>query len=157
METKRTEWGKPSSTFPQEKELTERERIICVVRTKLAYALADVANSLLMDCERTYNRVGLGLKGDERSRFKYFHQQATRLKYAAKDATKTMYDLDMDTYYEDSDRLQELLLLLVDRTAADGGRFEMVRHSLERMKSILGLYPKPQKKEEGIVRLLRGK
>ena len=110
MKTKRTEWGQPSSTFPQERELTERERIICVVRTKLAYALADVANSLLMDCEHTYNRVALGLKPAEKSRFKYLQQQAMRLKYAAKDATKTMYDLDMDAYYDDSDRLQEFLL-----------------------------------------------
>ena len=155
MKTNRPEWGQPSSTFPQEKELTERERIICVVRTKLAYALADVANSLLIDCEHTYNRVALGLKPAEKSRFKYLQQQAMRLKYAAKDATKTMYDLDMDAYYDDSDRLQEFLLLLVDRTAADEGRFEMCRRSLERMKSILGLYPKPQKKKEGLGRLLR--
>ncbi len=157
MEKQCKQWGKPSACFPQEKQLTERERIICVVRTKLAYALADVAKSLLIDCEHTYNRVGLGLKPAEKSRFKYFQQQAMRLKYAAKDATKTMYDLDMDAYYDDSDRLEEFLLLLVDRTAADEGRFEMCRRSLERMKSILGLYPKPQKKEEGIVRLLRGK
>ena len=156
MKTNRPEWGQPSSTFPQEKELTERERIICVVRTKLAYALADVANSLLMDCEATYNRVALGLKSAEKSRFKYMQQQATRLKYAAKDATRTMYNLDMEAYYDDSDRLQEFLLLLVDRTAADEGRFDMCRRSLERMKSILGLYPKAKKKEEGIVRLLRG-
>lgn len=156
MENQSKQWGKPSSNFPQEKELTERERIICVVRTKLAYALADVANSLLMDCEATYNRVALGLKSAEKSRFKYLQQQATRLKYAAKDATKTMYDLDMDAYYDDSDRLQEFLLLLVDRTAADEGRFDMARHSIERMKSILGLYPKDKKKKEGLGRLLRG-
>ena len=118
---------------------------------------ADVANSLLMDCEATYNRVALGLKSAEKSRFKYMQQQATRLKYAAKDATKTMYDLDMEAYYDDSDRLQEFLLLLIDRTAANEARFDMALHSIERMKSILGLYPKPQKKEEGIVRLLRGK
>ena len=146
MEKQSKQWGKPSACFPQEKQLTERERIICVVRTKLAYALADVANSLLMDCEATYNRVALGLKSAEKSRFKYMQQQATR----------TMYNLDMEAYYDDSDRLQEFLLLLVDRTAADEGRFEMCRRSLERMKSILGLYPKAKKKEEGIVRLLRG-
>lgn len=157
MEKQCKQWGKPSACFPQEKQLTERERIICVVRTKLAYALADVANSLLMDCEATYNRVALGLKSAEKSRFKYMQQQATRLKYAAKDATRTMYDLDMEAYYDDSDRLQEFLLLLIDRTAANEARFDMARHSIERMKSILGLYPKPQKKEEGIVRLLRGK
>lgn len=157
MEKQCKQWGKPSACLAQEKELTERERIICVVRTKLAYALADVANSLLMDCEHTYNRVALGLKPAEKSRFKYLQQQAMRLKYAAKDATKTMYDLDMDAYYDDSDRLQEFLLLLVDRTAADEGRFDMARHSLERMKSILGLYPKPKKKKEGVAKLLRGK
>ena len=156
MEKQSKQWGKPSACFPQEKQLTERERIICVVRTKLAYALADVANSLLMDCEATYNRVALGLKSAEKSRFKYMQQQATRLKYAAKDATRTMYNLDMEAYYEDSDRLQEFLLLLVDRTAADAGRFDMCRRSLERMKSILGLYPKPKKKNDGIVKLIRG-
>ena len=128
-----------------------------MVRTKLAYTLADVANSLLMDCEATYNRVGLGLKSVEKSRFKYMQQQAMRLKYATKDATKTIYELDMDAYYEDSDRLQEFLLLLIDRTAANVARFDMARHSLERMKSILGLYPKPKKKEEALARLLRGK
>ena len=38
----------------------------------------------------------------------------------------------------------------------DEGRFEMCRRSLERMKSILGLYPKTQKKKEGLGKLLRG-
>lgn len=139
----RLELGSCSTQFQaQESQLSERQRVVCVVRTRLAYMLADVANTMLLNCESTYRRVGLGLRGNEKYRFKLMADAARRLKQLSKEATQTMYELDLEHYYEDSDRIFDILMLLSDRCAGSEERLEMVRRFLMRMRSVLGLYDK---------------
>lgn len=141
-ETKKA-WGSCSTQFQrQESNLTEQQRMICVVRTRLAYMLADVANTMLLNCESTYRQVGIGLRGNEKYRFKLMAECATRLRQLSREATKTMYELELDAYYEDSDRIYDLMMLLVDRCAGSEERFDMVHRALLRMRSVLGLYDK---------------
>lgn len=137
----RDEICKAPAKLPQENALSERDRIMCVIRTRLAYCLADVANSLLIDAETTYKRVGIGLKAEERQKFKYMAELAKRLKYAAKDATKTMYELDINAYYEDSDNIQDLMLLICDRCGGEEETFKKVRNMVaNRFKSRMQVY-----------------
>ena len=104
--------------------------------------LADVANTMLLNCESTYRQVGIGLRGNEKYRFKLMAECATRLRQLSREATKTMYELELDAYYEDSDRIYDLMMLMVDRCAGSEERFEMVYRALLRMRSVLGLYDK---------------
>ena len=85
-ETKRA-WGSCSTQFQrQESNLTEQQRMICVVRTRLAYMLADVANTMLLNCESTYRQVGIGMRGNEKYRFRLMAECANRLRQLSKAA-----------------------------------------------------------------------
>lgn len=120
--------------------LPERERMLCLLKTRLAYLMADVANSYLVDVDRQLQRVGKCVERSEKQKFRNMADAARRLKLLSKDACRTMVEMENDAYFEDSELIERLMLLMIDRVAGQRERLDMVRNFLLRMRSVLKLY-----------------
>lgn len=96
--------------------MTKEEQIRhLAIRTNLLYVLADIAETLLMELERTFRRLGKTMRYDAKRDFNAAIRSIRRLKTDV----NLCNDTRQEAFGNDADILYALLLLIVDRVGAD--------------------------------------
>lgn len=113
------------------------------ILTNVAFLMADVTDTFLLD---TYSRIkclGFDFKREEKQKWKRAVEQTRLARKAWQDVSSQMYNVpDVNTACEDSDFFADVLLLMVDRVGDKEERQNMVRNFLKRMKSEVHIYEK---------------
>lgn len=110
----------------------------------LAYRMADVVNTYMIDAICLFERNGCTLRHEEKRKFVKMVEAAKTLKYATKDFTKAMYGCNIaDKCCYSSDFFSDIIKLIWDRVGEDKKRMKSVRNAVKRFKSELEFYKEP--------------
>ena len=110
----------------------------------LAYRMADVVNTYMMDALCLFERNGCTLKHEEKRKFSKMIEAAKTLKYATKDFTKAMYECNIaDKCSDSSDFFADFIKLTWDRVGEDADRQRRVRNAVRRFDSEMEFYRDP--------------
>lgn len=110
----------------------------------LAYRMADVVNTYMIDAICLFERNGCTLKHEEKRKFMKMIEAAKGLKYATKDFTKSMYECNIaDKCCDSSDFFADFIKLAWDRVGEDADRQKKVRNAVKKFKSELEFYKEP--------------
>ena len=92
------------------------EKTIALYKANLAFLLADVANSFLMESQTALAKHHMTLKKDQKQRWSAMMQQIRRAKAATRVAAQDTYDCQIaDTACDESDMMHDLIWAVVDR------------------------------------------
>lgn len=96
------------------------------VYTNIAYALVEVADTIMNDVNSTLNEVGAGINKDEMRKLKNIKIEGKRFKFWLADFARLIYKIDVaDDALDDADNLYDIILLIMDRC---GGRMDILSH-----------------------------
>lgn len=110
----------------------------------LAYRMADVVNTYMIDAICLFERNGCTLRHEEKRKFVKMLEAAKALKYATKDFTKSMYECNIaDKCCDSSDFFADFIKLTWDRVGEKKDRMDKVRAAIKRFKSELEFYKEP--------------
>ena len=110
----------------------------------LAYRLADVINTYMVEAIVLFENHGCTLKHEEKRKFTKMMEAAKALKYATKDFTKAMYECNIaDKCLDSSDFFADFIKLTWDRVGEDADRQRRVRNAVRRFDSQLEFYKDP--------------
>lgn len=113
------------------------------ILTNVAFLMADVTDTFLLDAWSRVSRLGLDFKREEKQKWKRAVEQIRLARKAWQEVAQQMYEVpDVDTACEDSDFFADVLLLMVDRVGDKDERQQMVRNFLKRMRSEVHIYDK---------------
>lgn len=113
------------------------------ILTNVAFLMADVTDTFLLDLHTRVRSLGLDLKREEKQKWKRAVEQIRLARKAWQEVSQQMYNVpDVDTACEDSDFFADIILLMVDRVGDKDERQQMVRNFLKRMKSEVHIYEK---------------
>lgn len=113
------------------------------ILTNVAFLMADVTDTFLLDAHTRVRSIGLDFKREEKQKWKRAVEYTRLARKAWQDVAQQMYNVpDVDTACEDSDFFADVLLLMVDRVGDKDERQQMVRNFLKRMKSEVHIYEK---------------
>lgn len=102
---------------------TELMKKACVY-TNIAYALAEVADSLMVDVESMLKELGAGISKDEKFKYKNVCRAGKTFKSWLKDLARIVYNIDnADEALDNADTLYDIILLLMDRC---GGNMDVL-------------------------------
>lgn len=91
-----------------------------LIYTNLAYALADVSNTYIMNTAENLAILHKTVKQEERQKFARALSDAQRLQYRLKEIASPLYHMEeTDQALRDADWLQDLFVLVIDRVGAD--------------------------------------
>ena len=111
-----------------------------IIYTNIAYILADVTNSIVVDLEAILEKMAVKVNHGELKEFKKMLVEAKALKERSKKIAKPIYELkEVDSAVTDSDWLLEMVLLLVDRVGDNPDKAEAVLNFLKNQKSEINL------------------
>lgn len=98
------------------------------VYTNLAYALVEVADSLMIDVNSMLNMVDAEFNKNEKRKFRITLTAGKQFKIWLKDLAKLNYKIDnSDEALESSDALYDLLCLIVDRCGGSMNILSQIR------------------------------
>lgn len=121
-----------------EQEITIRKALFY---TNIAYLLADISNSALMEAETELKKIGSYIKDDERKKFSYAKNQLRKAKEITERIAKPVYKIsDADDACSDSDYLFEALKLIIDRTSETPESKKQMLEHITQMPSKMGIY-----------------
>lgn len=107
----------------------------------LAYVLADVCDSLMLDITGILAKVKTPLDDRDRSYFKEMKKLANATRKWAQRATREYYKNErVEDLARESDWWKNLILMVEDRTGADELKTRQVIRWLSTMPSVMGLY-----------------
>lgn len=107
----------------------------------LAYVLADVCDSLMLDITDILAKVKTPLDDRDRSYFKEMKKLANATRKWAQRATREYYKNErVEDLARESDWWKTLILMVEDRTGADELKTRQVIRWLSTMPSVMGLY-----------------
>lgn len=107
----------------------------------LAYVLADVCDSLMLDITDILAKVKTPLDDRDRSYFKEMKKLANATRKWAQRATREYYKNErVEDLARESDWWKNLILMVEDRTGADELKTRQVIRWLSTMPSVMGLY-----------------
>lgn len=113
------------------------------ILTNVAFLMADVTDTFLLDAYSRVRSLGMDFKREEKQKLKRAVEQTRLARRAWQGVAEQMYNVpDVDTACEDSDFFADVLLLMVDRVGDKDERQQMVRNFLKRMKSEIHIYEK---------------
>lgn len=113
------------------------------ILTNVAFLMADVTDTFLLDAWSRVSRLSLDFKREEKQKWKRAVEQIRLARKAWQEVAQQMYEVpDVDTACEDSDFFADVLLLMVDRVGDKDERQQMVRNFLKRMRSEVHIYDK---------------
>ena len=113
------------------------------ILTNVAFLMADVADTFLLDLHTRVKCLGLDLKREEKQKWKRAVEQTRLARKAWQEVSEQMYNIsDANTACDDSDFFADIILLMVDRVGDKDERQQMVRNFLKRMKSEVHIYEK---------------
>lgn len=111
-----------------------------LLKANLAYVLADVVNTLMLEAECDFKRDGYVFDRDVKNRLAPMLSSARDLRIRTSDFTRMAYKTkESSTYCEDSDALYHFLLLLSDRDCMSGELLKKLTYTVGNMKSRAGL------------------
>lgn len=123
----------------KEMELLNKKAIVYV---NTAYILADVVNSVAVDLEGILQRMSANIHYGELKQFKKCLVAAQNLKAVSKKVSSPIYDIEeADSALNDSDWIQEIILLIIDRVGDNRDKSVQIIDFLKNMKSELNLVP----------------
>lgn len=110
----------------------------------LAYRMADVVNTYMIEALCLFENHGCTLKHEEKRKFVKMVDAAKSLKYATKDFTKAMYECNIaDKCMDSSDFFSDFIKLTWDRVGEDADRQRRVRNAVMRFDSEMEFYKAP--------------
>jgi len=87
------------------------------------------------------HKMGQDLKREEKLKFKYLKSASVNLRIRAKDVASNVYKIDeANSACDDSDWLQEVIELIVDKLGDDKKKQRAFLNGLRRRESLLGLF-----------------
>ena len=99
--------------------------------TSMAYVLADVMDSYIMETESNLALLKKGFSKNEKHEFKKVQQEAKNLQRRVKMLAKPIYEIkDTDNAVMDSDYFADLFLLIVDRVGEDKNKMLQLRATI---------------------------
>lgn len=112
-----------------------------IVASNIAYVMADVTESMLLDVHNCLLRRGCDYKHEAKLLFGRMRTAVEAARRATNAFTKELYQNAKvaDIMCNDSDYLQEIIWLLVDIVGDSPEREAMVRNTLLQMQSAVGL------------------
>lgn len=114
--------------------MTQEEKE-AAVRTNLAYLFADLMESSLMDMEEAANKAGFRIIHEDRRSFNTAIKAVRKLKMKVGKLPIS----EQENYGDSSDKIYQLILLLVDRCSRDGINIKSLAYQLLGLKSLLGI------------------
>ena len=113
------------------------------ILTNVAFLMADVTDTFLLDAYSRVRSLGMDFKREEKQKWKRTVEQTRLARRAWQEVSQQMYNVpNVETACEDSDFFADVLLLMVDRVGDKDERQQMVRNFLKRMKSEIHIYEK---------------
>lgn len=113
------------------------------ILTNVAFLMADVTDTFLLDAYSRVRSLGMDFKREEKQKWKRAVEQTRLARRSWQEVSKQMYNVpNVETACEDSDFFADVLLLMVDRVGDKDERQQMVRNFLKRMKSEIHIYEK---------------
>lgn len=113
------------------------------ILTNVAFLMADVTDTFLLDAYSRVRSLGMDFKREEKQKRKRAVEQTRLARRAWQEFSQQMYNVpNVETACEDSDFFADVLLLMVDRVGDKDERQQMVRNFLKRMKSEIHIYEK---------------
>ena len=114
------------------------------VYTNLAYALVEAADSIMMDVENMLKKLGAGVNKSEKTKYNNTCRVGKQFKIWLKDLSRIVYKLDVaDEALNDSDKLYDIILLIMDRCGGDMNTLTLIRAMIfNGFKSKYGYYDK---------------
>lgn len=114
------------------------------VYTNLAYALVEAADSIMLDVECMLNKLGAGVDKSEKTKYNNTRRAGKQFKIWLKDLSRIVYKLDAaDEALNDSDKLYDIVLLIIDRCGGDMNTLTLIRAMIfNSFKSKYGYYDK---------------
>ncbi len=107
-----------------------------LVKCNLAFVLADVVDTLMMQFEAESAEIGKGLKQEAKMKFNQMQRSAKAFKASVKNVSREGYSIKQaDSFCDDSDWLTELLLLLVDRVGDNEEKMTKVKAMIFNIRS----------------------
>lgn len=111
-----------------------------IIYTNIAYILADVTNSIVVDLEAVLEKMAAKVNYGELKEFKKMLNDAKALKDRSKKIAKPIYELkEVESAVTDSDWMLEMVLLLVDRVGGECEKANVIREFLINQKSELNI------------------
>ena len=122
---------------------TQRIFAKAALLTSMAYVLADIMDSYVMEAESNLALVGKGFSKTEKYEVKKVQWEAENLQRRVKQLAKPIYEIkDADDAIADSDYFADLFLLIVDRVGEDNNKMQQLR------ATIYNTFPSYSKVEE---------
>lgn len=113
------------------------------ILTNVAFLMADVTDTFLLDAYSRVRNLGMDFKREEKQKWKRAVEQTRLARRSWQEVSQQMYNVpNVETACEDSDFFADVLLLMVDRVGDKDERQQMVRNFLKRMKSEIHIYEK---------------
>lgn len=113
------------------------------ILTNVAFLMADVTDTFLLDAYSRVRSLGMDFKREEKQKWKRAVEQTRLARRSWQEVSQQMYNVpNVETACEDSDFFADVLLLMVDRVGDKDERQQMVRNFLKRMKSEVHIYEK---------------
>lgn len=109
--------------------------------TNMAYVLADMANTAILDSESELKKIGQFISEDQKKKFAYAKNQIRKAKVITEKIAKPIYRIsDSDDACNDSDYLYEILKMIIDRTSdTDESKKEMLQYLMQK-PSVMNIY-----------------
>lgn len=113
------------------------------ILTNVAFPMADVTDTFLLDAYSRVKSLGMDFKREEKQKWKRAVEQTRLARRSWQEVSQQMYNVpNVEIACEDSDFFADVLLLMVDRVGDKDERQQMVRNFLKRMKSEIHIYEK---------------
>lgn len=114
------------------------------VYTNLAYALVEVADSIMLDVNSMLKKLDAGVNKSEKQKYNNACRAGKQFKTWLKDLARIVYKLDIaDEALDDSDKLYDILLLIMDRCGGDMNTLTLIRAMIfDSFKSKYNYYDK---------------
>lgn len=112
------------------------------VYTNLAYALVEVADSIMVDTESILKKLGASISKSEKEKYKNVRRTGRIFKIWLKDLAKVVYNIDLaNEALDDSDKLYDIIMLILDRCGGDMIILNNIKSTiLDNYKSIYNYY-----------------
>lgn len=114
-----------------------------LVRTNIAYAMVDGAESALMEAMSDFKSEGYVLRQEPKMKLNQLAEAVSvlrnRCKAFARDAYLAKDEKETDMFCKDADFLVDFITLIVDRSGGDPALFESLYKQVEAMPSKMDL------------------
>lgn len=114
------------------------------VYTNLAYALVEAADSIMLDVESMLKQLGAGVSKSEKLKYNNACRVGKQFRVWLKDLARVVYKIDVaDEALDDSDKLYDIILLIMDRCGGNMNTLALIRAMIfNSFKSKYGYYDK---------------